>query len=94
MADIKEKEKPTPFFTTEKVTLYAPKGAKHHAHMEEVSVQARQKEKFVKLGYTESKDDAADAEAHPAIAVAIPKEKAPKAKRAADEDLDKDKKPE
>lgn len=94
MADVKKEEKVTPFFTTERVTLFAPKGAKHHAHMEEVSIQARQKEKFLKLGYALTKEDAEDSEAHPAIAIAVAKEKAPKVKKAADEDPDKDKKPE
>jgi hypothetical protein len=92
MAELKET--PKPFFTTEKVKLYAPKGAKHHAHQEEVSVQARQKEKFLKLGYAETKEEAADAEAHPAISITQPPAKPTKGKKAADEDLDKDKKPE
>jgi hypothetical protein len=86
MADTKET--PKPFFTTEKVTLYAPKGAKFHTHQQEVSVQARQKDKFLKLGYTESKDAALEAEAHPAIAIPQPKVKASKVKN--EPDLNKD----
>lgn len=71
MADDK---KVTPFFTTEMVTLFAPKGAKFHATAgQEVKVQARQKEKFLKLGYKETAAEALDAEAHPAIAAVQPK---------------------
>jgi hypothetical protein len=86
MADTKET--PKPFFTTEKVTLYAPKGAKFHTHQQEVSVQARQKDKFLKLGYTLTKEESADAEAHPAIAIPQPKVKAAKVKT--EPDLNKD----
>lgn len=64
-----QKDKQTPFFTTEMVTLFAPNGAKWHAAGQETKVQARQKEKFMKLGYRESKDDALETDAHPAIAV-------------------------
>jgi hypothetical protein len=74
-----QKEKGTPFFTTDKVKLYAPKGAKFHGHGQEVEVQVRQKDKFLKLGYTESAEEAKDAEAHPAIA--IPVAKAPRGKK-------------
>lgn len=77
MADVKEQ--PKPFFTTEKVTLYAPKGAKYHSHQEAVTIQARQKEKFLKFGYTETKEEAFDSEAHPSIAAIPPVAAKPKA---------------
>lgn len=64
-----QKDKQTPFFTTEMVTLFAPKGAKWHAAGQETKVQARQKDKFLKLGYRETKEDALETDAHPAIAV-------------------------
>lgn len=68
-----KKEEPKPFFTTEKVKVYAPKGAKYHTHGQEVEIQTRQKEKFLKLGYTETAEEAKDAEAHPAIAIPVAK---------------------
>lgn len=70
-----KKEEPKPFFTTEKVKLYAPKGTKHHTHGQAVEIQARQKDKFLKLGYSETAEEAKDAEAHPAIAVPVAKSK-------------------
>lgn len=70
MAD--QKEQPKPFFTTEKVTLYAPKGAKYHKHGQATEVQVRQKEKFLKLGYTETPEEAQKAVAAPAIAEVAP----------------------
>ncbi|HEY4288263.1 MAG TPA: hypothetical protein VGN00_14260 [Puia sp.] len=82
MADVKKEEKGTPFFTTEKVTLFAPKGAKHYEHMQEISVQARQKPKFLKLGFTETKEEAAESEAHAAIAVASAPQKPAKGRKA------------
>lgn len=52
MAD--EKEKVTPFFTQEKVTLYAPigKDVPHFKRGEKTVVQARQKAHFLKKGFT------------------------------------------
>lgn len=76
MADVKET--PKPFFTTEKVSVYAPKGAKYHEHGQKVEIQARQKQKFLKLGYAETAEEAKDAEAHPAISVVVAKQKATK----------------
>ena len=38
-----------------KVTLYAPKGAKHHAEGEEIKIHPVHKDKFVKLGFSETK---------------------------------------
>jgi len=52
MADVKQE--PKPFFTTEKVTLWAPKKPKHHKPFEKVQVQLRQKDKFLSQGYTET----------------------------------------
>lgn len=51
MADTK-KEELKPFFTTEKVTMYAPENAPHHTAGEKTEVQALQKDKFLKMGYT------------------------------------------
>ena len=54
MAD--EKEKPAPFFTQERVTLYAPtdKDTPHFKRGEKTIVQARQKDHFKKKGFTET----------------------------------------
>lgn len=56
MADVKATpEKITPFDLTEKVTLYAPTGAKYHMAGQEVAIHPRQKEKFLKQGFSEVK---------------------------------------
>jgi len=83
MAEVK-KEEVKPFFTTEKVTLYAPKGAKFHSHGQKVEVQSRQKEKFLKLGYVETEAEVKDAEAHPAIAIPVAKTRGRKPGGASD----------
>jgi hypothetical protein len=72
MAD-ETKKKPVPFWTTEKTTLYAPKGAKFHTVAgQKVEIHPRQKEKFLKLGYCETEAEALDSDAHPAIAAPAP----------------------
>ncbi len=62
MAEAK-KEEVKPFFTTEKVTLYAPVGAPHHSEGEKTEVQALQKDKFLAMGYTETPPAAKKAKA-------------------------------
>ena len=42
-----------PIDLTEKVTLYAPKGALHHAEGEEVIIHPVHVAKFTKLGFTD-----------------------------------------
>lgn len=88
-----DKKKPTPFWTTEKIVLYAPKGAKFHTVAgEKVEIHPKQKDKFLKLGYCETEAEALETDAHPAIAAPAPivvKKKASKEK-ALDSDPNKD----
>jgi hypothetical protein len=79
-----KKEEPKPFFTTEKTTLYAPKGAKHFDAGQKVDVHPRQVDKFKKFGFAETAEEAASNDAHPAIAAQVPK--APRAKKVASEE--------
>lgn len=73
-----EKEKPTPFWTTAKATLFAPKGARHYKAGQEIQIHPRQKDKFVGFGFAETKEEALDNDAHPAIAEKAAPKKAAK----------------
>jgi len=48
------KKETNPIDLTEKVTLYAPKGAKHHKEGEEVNIHPVLKDKFLSHGFTET----------------------------------------
>lgn len=63
--------------TTDKVKLYAPKGAKHYTAGQEVSIHPNQEAKFIGFGFSKSKEEAEKNDAHPAIA-----EKTSKSKKA------------
>lgn len=78
MAD--EKEKPKPFWTTDKTTLFAPKGAKFYKPGQEIKIHPRQKDKFVGFGFAETREEALQNDAHPAIAEKTATKKAVPAK--------------
>lgn len=92
MADDKEKkEVPKPFWTTDKVTLFAPKGAKHYKPGQEIQIHPRQKDKFIGFGFAETKDEALENDAHEAIAVTkVAPKKAAAVKAVVESDPNKD----
>lgn len=54
MATPKRKKDTNPIDLRDKITMYAPKGAPHHKAGEEVAVHPVQKDKFLKIGFTET----------------------------------------